>query len=435
MGPFAPRRHGRLLFRTYVVIVGGLIATAALFDYGFGRLQEASAPATNAWVDGNLTLIERQLAEVPADERSAAAAALGRELGFPVDLLPLDAVVRVGDAATERTSEIFDEDGRSAFLRTSERLGALIRIGPLTLRETPRSRLLDAVPHLFYLTIFVLVAVWLWPLIRDVDLLNRAARAFATDYRQPMTTREKATTLRELAASFDEMSARIHGLIQGQKDLTSALSHEIRTSLARIKFALAMGASKGSAADELESINEDVQEIDRLIGAMLEFARLDHPDTEVKWQATPIAELIEQAAGKCLLREGQQIDYDSPPGHVLMDPRMMDLALSNLVVNACRYAATRIRISFERGETGYALAVEDDGPGIPEAQRDAVFKAFARLDDSRNRDTGGYGLGLAIVARIAALHGGSARAERSALGGARIVVAWPRPDDEPDEDR
>lgn len=113
----------------------------------------------------------------------------------------------------------------------------------------------------------------------------------------------------------------------------------------------------------------------------------------------------------------------------------MDLALSNLVVNACRYAATRIRISFERGETGYALAVEDDGPGIPEAQRDAVFKAFARLDDSRNRDTGGYGLGLAIVARIAALHGGSARAERSALGGARIVVAWPRPDDEPDEDR
>src|SRR5690606_27991700 len=163
MGPFAPRRHGRLLFRTYVVIVGGLIATAALFDYGFGRLQEASAPATNAWVDGNLTLIERQLAEVPADERSAAAAALGRELGFPVDLLPLDAVVRVGDAATERTSEIFDEDGRSAFLRASERPGALIRIGPLTLRASTRCRPLVAVVSLITLTIPLLVSALISP--------------------------------------------------------------------------------------------------------------------------------------------------------------------------------------------------------------------------------------------------------------------------------
>lgn len=430
MGPFAPRRHGRLLLRTYVVIVGGLIVTAALFDYGFGRLQEALLPPapTNAWVDGNLALIETRLAELPDDERSAAAETLERELGFPVRLLPIDAVVRVGDAAETRTIEIFDEHGRSAYLRMSEQLGAAIRIGPVD-DVTPRSRLLNAVPHLFYLTIFVLVAVWLWPLLRDVDLLTRAARAFAADYRQPMTTRDKATTLGELAGSFDEMSARIRGLIQGQKDLTSALSHEIRTPLARIKFAMAVIASKAPIADELESISQDVQEIDRLIGAMLEFARLDHPDTEVKWQATPVAELIEQAAGKSLLRDGQRIDYDRPMGLVPMDPRMMDLALSNLVVNACRYAATQVRIGFESDGKSYALVVEDDGPGIPEAERETVFKAFARLDDSRNRDTGGYGLGLAIVARIAALHGGSARVERSALGGARFVVAWPRRDD------
>jgi signal transduction histidine kinase len=70
------------------------------------------------------------------------------------------------------------------------------------------------------------------------------------------------------------------------------------------------------------------------------------------------------------------------------------------------------------------LSVDDDGPGIPEAERQSVFKAFTRLDSSRNRQTGGYGLGLAIVARIAALHGGTARAEESPLGGARIVVSW-----------
>src|SRR5690606_27264132 len=150
VGPFAPHRHGRLLFRTYAVIVGGLIATAALFDYGFGRLQEAIVPASNAWVDGNLTLIERRIAEAPAGERDAAVAALERELGFPVGLLPLDSVVRFGDAATERTSEMFDEQGRATFLRMSQRLGAAIRIGPIAAADdAPRSRLLDAVPHLF----------------------------------------------------------------------------------------------------------------------------------------------------------------------------------------------------------------------------------------------------------------------------------------------
>src|SRR5690606_21640510 len=141
---------------------------------------------------------------------------------------------------------------------------------------------------------------------------------------------------------------------------------------------------------------------------MLDFARLDHPDTEVRWEPTPIGELIAQAVGKCLLRDGQRIEHDSPAGLVEMDPRMIDLALSNLLVNAARYAVERIRVVFEAGERGYALAVEDDGPGIPEDRRETVFKAFARLDDSRNRDTGGYGLGLAIVARIAARHGGTA---------------------------
>src|SRR5690606_25179561 len=125
---------------------------------------------------------------------------------------------------------------------------------------------------------------------------TRAARDFAADYRQPMATRAKATTLEELAGTFDEMSARIHGLIQSQKDLTSALSHEIRTPLARIKLAMAVIGSKEPIAAELESINDAVREFDRLIATMLEFARLYHPDTEVRWQQTPIAELIEQTA-------------------------------------------------------------------------------------------------------------------------------------------
>lgn len=410
-----------------MIIAGGMIATAALFDYGFARLQEALAPAPGAWVDATLALVERRLAEAEPDERSSVADELERELGLPVGLVPHDAIVLAADdAKPDGTFEIFDDAGRSIFLRSSERLGAAIRVGPAP-DAAAQSALLDIVPHLFYLSILVLVGVWLWPLIRDVDLLTRAARAFAADYRTPMATRAEARTLEELAGSFDEMSARIRALIQGQKDLTSALSHEIRTPLARIRFAMAVIAQKAPIADELDSIDQDVEEIDRLIGAMLEFARLDHPDTRARWQPTPIGELIAEAAGKCLLREGQRIEHEASAGLVPMDPRMIDLALSNLLVNAARYANERIAIVFDEHDGVYALAVEDDGPGIPEDRRNEVFKAFARLDDSRCRGTGGYGLGLAIVARIAALHGGEARAESSSLGGARIVMEWPKP--------
>jgi len=419
-------RRGRLLFRTYLVIVGGLIATAAVFDYAFSRLQGAPGePPEAPWVAATLDLIEARLAAAPRDARAEAAGALEAELGLPVRFLPAEAVVHAGDDETDGTQALYDAEGRSLYLRSSTALGGSIQVGPIDAGERPHP-LVDLIPHLFYVAVLVVVALWLWPLIRDVDLLTRAAHVFAADYRHPLATRDKTSTLRDLATSFDAMAARIAGLIQGQKDLTSALSHEVRTPLARIKFAMAVIAEKQPIAAELESIEQDVREIDRLIGVMLDYARLDHPDAELNWQLTPADAWVHEAAARVLKREGQTIVEHAPATAVRMDPDRMALAASNLLVNASRYAASRIVIELEAGEREYTLAVEDDGPGIPEAQREKAFKAFARLDDSRSRGTGGYGLGLAIVARIAALHGGSARIETARLGGARIVIAWPR---------
>ncbi|MDH5619770.1 MAG: ATP-binding protein, partial [Gammaproteobacteria bacterium] len=111
---------------------------------------------------------------------------------------------------------------------------------------------------------------------------------------------------------------------------------------------------------------------------------------------------------------------------VLMDPHLMELAVSNLLVNAMKYTRKKVRCELVL-EDGYnVLTVEDDGSGIPEDVRDEVFKAFARIDDSRSRETGGYGLGLAVVARVAELHGGAASVDAApVLGGARFSIRWP----------
>jgi two-component system sensor kinase ParS len=103
----------------------------------------------------------------------------------------------------------------------------------------------------------------------------------------------------------------------------------------------------------------------------------------------------------------------------------MELAASNLLSNAAQHAASQFRLRLARHGSGFEMSVDDDGNGVPEAARDTVFKAFTRLDDSRSRQTGGYGLGLAIVARIAALHGGAPSVGTSAdLGGASFSVRW-----------
>ncbi|MGI9284702.1 MAG: ATP-binding protein, partial [Pseudomonadales bacterium] len=238
------------------------------------------------------------------------------------------------------------------------------------------------------------------------------------------------TTIRPLAESFQSMTQRLRALIEGQQEFTNALSHELRTPLARIKFGLEMLKEDlpASAKNELQNLRQDVQEIDELIGSMLDYARLEHPDLEIRWQSVPAQQLVNENVSK--FQHGKrmvkiEVANDVGSSEVECDPYLMGLSLSNLLSNALRYAKTRVCVNFQQLGHSWHLQVDDDGPGIPKNSREQVLKAFARLDDSRDRGTGGYGLGLAIVSRIASLHGGSINIEQSTLGGARFSLCWP----------
>ena len=107
------------------------------------------------------------------------------------------------------------------------------------------------------------------------------------------------------------------------------------------------------------------------------------------------------------------------------EPRFMARAVTNLVRNAAKHASRRVRVGYDTTGQDCRIHVDDDGPGIAAADRERIFEPFVRLDTSRSRDTGGYGLGLAIVRRVAAWHGGGVSVESSVLGGARFTISWP----------
>ena len=424
-------RDRRFMLRSYLALAGGLMFAAVTLDFAFGQLQSRQPRAVDAWIGATFRSVESTLLNSAPADRSTVAQELTQQLGIGVQILePNDINALPNDpvAADENPQALIDNAGNRFYLKRSDALHAAIRLGPVA--EQARGDLSRFLPVVFYLSILLVVGLWLRPLLSDMRVLTTASQKFAADYREPLTTAHLTTQLTSLARNLEEMSARLSNLIQSQKELTAALSHEMRTPLARIQFALAVigNQASDSVRKQLAGINNDVQQIDGLIASMLDYARLDHPDLRLEWQETALEPWFRHAlaAVDAATREIQLSGLDQL-SNAWMEPRLMELALSNLVVNACRHARRRIAVTVAAQGDQYCIVVEDDGEGIPVDQRKHVFKAYARLDSSRNRDSGGYGLGLAIVARVAALHGGNATAAASeALGGAKFTLEWPR---------
>jgi signal transduction histidine kinase len=418
-------RHRGLFIRSYMVLAGGLLIVAIVLDLGFDALQSRHERA-DPWLVATLQLMETDLAARPAAEREARAAELAGKLGLDINLLEAGEV----SGAAPQTAvphELEDDAGKLYYLWNSAALHAAIRLGPF--EPTHESPFVRFLPVLFYASILLIVGLWLRPLLRDLRVLTEASRKFASDYREPLSTAAETTQLTSLASNLDDMSARVSQLIQTQKEMTAALSHEMRTPLARVRFAAAVleGEVDEPLREQLRAVNADVQQIDDLISDMLDYARLDHPGMRMNCQTIPLAPWLRQILMSCPPHQ-RTVNLQHGIDTAWMEPRLMELAVSNLLANALRYARHTVQISVAREHELYRVVVEDDGEGIPEGDRATIFRAFTRLDNSRNRQTGGFGLGLAIVARIAALHRGRVVASASnQLGGARLALEWPGP--------
>jgi two-component system sensor histidine kinase RstB len=177
-------------------------------------------------------------------------------------------------------------------------------------------------------------------------------------------------------------------------------------------------------------MEEDLDELDNLIDSSLTYARFEREQPELHLATTVFTPWLEEQVEDIRILAGKlelSLDTASLPQtlHVELDRRHMPFAVRNLLRNAIKYAHGRIAVCAEIVNGRIRIHVDDDGIGIPQEEREKVFTAFTRLDRSRDRTTGGYGLGLAIARLVLEMHGGTATAHESPLGGARFTLEWP----------
>jgi two-component system, OmpR family, osmolarity sensor histidine kinase EnvZ len=253
--------------------------------------------------------------------------------------------------------------------------------------------------------------------IRPILTLADAAESFGKGREVPGFRPRGAREVRRAALAFLEMKRRIERTIEQRTTMLAGVSHDLRTLLTRFKLELALIGE----GPEVEALKKDVDEMGRMVEAYLAFARGDAGEQSAPTDMAAFLEELKLDAE----RHGHQASVVFH-GHpvITVRPAAFKRCLANLVSNAARFAPT-ISITGHRDHRWLTVTIDDDGPGIPAAMREEVFRPFLRLDDARNQDEGGTGLGLAIARDIARSHGGDIMLGDSPLGGLRVTVRVP----------
>lgn len=227
-----------------------------------------------------------------------------------------------------------------------------------------------------------------------------------------------ALEIRQAGHAFNLMRHRILRHVGQRTELLAAVSHDLRTPLTRMRLALEISCPEGDPT--LDELKADVDEMAKLVESYLAFARGEGREAVEPTALRPILDGMRERAE----RGGVALDISMERPVILpLRPLAFRRCLANLVDNACRHAGW-IGITVRRREEFVEIAVEDDGPGIPEAMREKVMEPFFRLDESRGKDAG-TGLGLTIARDVVLGHGGDLRLDRSSRGGLRALVRLP----------
>ncbi|MDI4639077.1 MULTISPECIES: ATP-binding protein [Halomonadaceae] len=363
------------------------------------------------------SVIQAQLTDTPPEDLPPAQIARLRDTEVVIQLLP-------------------QRWAMTLYLRLPTAGGGIqwVEVGPLAAFE-PMSLSLSL--SLLVAMLGVLAGI-IYMIVRGVESrmarLEQAATRIACGHLNTRVKVESGDFLGRVGMAFNGMASQVQALLRAQQEMIRAVSHELRTPVARIRFAVQMVedmTDSGPVRRQLSGIDGDIEELDGLIDEILTYAKLGNDHAQGVLQEAELvdcrdlADNVVEALAPLHAKLTLQV-MPGPPVEVVADPRYLQRALQNLVANACRHASSQVRLALSDDGQVARLDVEDDGPGVPVAEREEIFKPFARLDDSRTRRSGGYGLGLSIVHKVMLWHGGSVMVDDSpSLGGARFSLLLP----------
>ena len=237
----------------------------------------------------------------------------------------------------------------------------------------------------------------------------------------------------DLARDFDAMAVRIEALVGAQRRLVRDVSHELRSPLARLAVALELARRRagGQASEQLDRIEQEAGRLEALIDQLLTLSRLEAAEAPAVREPVDLGEVVDQVADDAAYEAsalGVQVAVEKGGGCLVAgDGEALRSALENVVRNAVHYgeSGSEVRVGVRREGGSAVMTVADSGPGVPEDQLEAVFEPFFRVEEARDRQRGGAGLGLAIAARAVRLHGGEITARNRAGGGLEVEIRLP----------
>lgn len=300
---------------------------------------------------------------------------------------------------------------------------------PAELHQENNNALRWLLTLLFYGGVILMVLIWLYPLLSRLALLRNTAQAFGAGDLRVRIAADKHSYIQTIEQDFNRMAQRIEQLIDDNKLLSRGLSHDLRTPLARLRFGLDVLEEADLTAEQqqnLAHLNRDLMAMESLVEALLNYARLEQATIAFSAQPIPLAHFVTQLHEEFYREQVELFIASSAQGlPVQGDPEYLAMLIHNLLQNALRYGRGRVQLSVQRVGDQLQLQLEDNGPGIPIAERDKVLKPFYRSAGSHHQGRG-HGLGLAIVERIAQWHQAQLQlGDAELLGGLRVRLVFP----------
>ena len=391
--------------------------------------ERAGKQSLDDLMKSSLYLMRSELREIPPHDWARTLKELDLNLSFDLRIEPMkDFDLDPPTMQRLRDGDIVALDEKYTFIQRIPRSHYVLAVGPVPyLYYLHQMRLLDmALMAFIAISLAFPVFIWMRPHWQDMLRIETAAQRFGEGHLSERIHFDSMSSFERLGVAFNQMADNINALIASKKQLIDGIAHELRTPLVRLRYRLEMSENLTEA--ESQALNRDIGQLEALIEELLTYARLDRPQTELSLTTPDFPAWISDHVEDIQMVNPQRevaLATLTHGNYGALDMRLMERVLDNLVNNALRYSSQRVAVSLTLQGSRATLRVEDDGPGIAPAEREKVFEPFVRLDPSRDRATGGCGLGLAIVHSIAQAMGGEVRCEASPLGGARFCFSWP----------